>query len=349
MISLRAVFRTSVISSVSNSITNSLAVGAAPGYTLPRTYQWNLTIEQALGHQTLSAAYVGAAGRKLIGLTALPAVATISGVTVFGNTSTSDYHSLQLQFNRRLTTRAQVLLSYTWSHSLDDLSNDLASYFSAPTLFAFQNPNSNRGPSDFDIRHGLNGAVVLMLPTPRFKQFRPLLQNWTANSVFFARSAPPTDLAAITADSRVLRPDVVPGQPLYLYGSGYPGGKRYNPDAFRPAAAGAVEGDLGRNVLRGFGAWQIDFSLHRQLRLSEHLALQLRAEAFNLFNHPNFANPAFANDPQHELAGTPYRTFGISTATLANGLGASGIPGQLNPLFQIGGARSIQFAIRIRF
>ncbi len=335
--------------SFSQRAASDIAVAAVPGYTLPRTYQWNITLEQAIGHQTFSGAYVGAAGRKLIGLTNLTTDSTGSSITVFGNNSSSDYHSLQLQYNRRLTTRAQVLLSYTWSHSMDNLSNDLASEFSGPTPFQFLHPNINRGSSDFDIRHGMNGAVVLMPPSPQTGIIRPLLRNWTVSSIFFARSAPPTDLAAITADSRVVRPDVVPGQPLYLYGSGYPGGKRYNPDAFQAAEAGAAQGNLGRNVLRGFGAWQIDFSLHREMKLSEHLTLQLRAEAFNILNHPNFANPAFADDPQHEITGIPYRSFGLSTATLANGLGASGIPGELNPLFQVGGARSIQFAVRIRF
>jgi hypothetical protein len=148
---------------------------------------------------------------------------------------------------------------------------------------------------------------------------------------------------------RLIRPDVVPGQPIYLYGSGYPGGKRYNPDAFQPAAAGAEEGNLGRNVLRGFGAWQIDFALHRDLHLSDHLALQLRAEAFNILNHPNFANPSSQDDPQHLTVGIPDPSFGLSTSTLAKWLGASGVPGQLNPFFQVGGPRSLQFALRLRF
>src|ERR1700689_1425637 len=87
------------------------------------------------------------------------------------------------------------------------------------------------------------------------------------------------------------RPGVVPGQPLYLYGPGFPGGKSLNSAAFSIPPNG-LDGDLGRNVLRGLGAWQIDFSLHREFRLSEGLSLQLRAEAFNIFNHPNFANPS---------------------------------------------------------
>ena len=103
-----------------------------------------------------------------------------------------------------------------------------------------------------------------------------------------ARSALPTDIL----DSNAVpvsfgfrnsggRPNLVPGQPLYLYGSGYPGGKSYNAAAFSNPPPG-TQGNLGRNVLRGFGAWQIDFALHRNFRLSERTGLQFRAEVFNI-------------------------------------------------------------------
>ena len=107
-------------------------------------------------------------------------------------------------------------------------------------------------------------------------------------------------------------------------------------------------GDLGRNVLRGLGAWQIDLSLHRDFRLSEGLNLQLRAEAFNIFNHPNFANPSDPDTPGR-LTLAPGLGFGSATQMLATGLGPSNAVGQLSPLFQIGGPRSIQFALRFRF
>jgi hypothetical protein len=108
------------------------------------------------------------------------------------------------------------------------------------------------------------------------------------------------------------------------------------------------DGDLGRNVLRGLGAWQIDFSLHREFRVSERLSLQFRAETFNIFNHPNFANPSDPGEPGR-LTFAPGPGFGSSTETLANGLGPSYVLGQLSPLFQIGGPRSMQFAVRLRF
>jgi hypothetical protein len=130
---------------------------------------------------------------------------------------------------------------------------------------------------------------------------------------------------------------VNPGVPFYLYGSQYPGGKAFNPAAFSDAGPG-TQGNLGRNALRGFGAWQDNFAVRRQFKITERVNMQFRAEAFNLFNHPNFADPfgSFSlNDP----------LFGVSTSTLANGASAGG----LNPLYQIGAPRSWQFGLKLQF
>jgi hypothetical protein len=135
---------------------------------------------------------------------------------------------------------------------------------------------------------------------------------------------------------------------LYLYGSGFPGGKAFNSAAFSIPLPG-LDGDLGRNVLRGLGAWQIDFALHREFRLSEGLNLQLRAEAFNIFNHPNFANPSDPKTFPGRLTLAPGPGFGSSTQMLVTGLSPTNAVGQLSPLFQIGGPRSMQFALRLRF
>ena len=329
---------------------NRSAVAAAPGYTLPRVYQWNVTLEQSLGQQTFSAAWVGAVGRKLIGLTdvPLPDNPQFWDLRIFGNQYNSSYQSLQLHFNRRFARRLQTMLSYTWSHSIDDLSNDLASYAGEPTLAQFRNPRINRGSSDFDVRHSFHGVVIYNLPTPHSGPATLLLKDWSANSIIFARSAPPFDLTTVSsATYSLIRPDLVSGQPLYLYGSGYPGGKALNPHAFQTPADAVEQGSLGRNVLRGFGAWQVDFALHRQIRLSERLMLQFRVEAFNIFNHPNFAPPTDPDDPGHAIIGLP--SLGVATKMLNSGLSASNIPGQLNSIFQVGGPRVLQLAVRFLF
>ena len=106
------------------------------------------------------------------------------------------------------------------------------------------------------------------------------------------------------------RPDTEHGLPLVLYGSQYPGGKAFNPAAFVAAPSGQ-QGDLGRNVVRGFGAWQADLGVQREFHLTEERALRFRAEFFNIFNHPNFGSP-------NNILSSPL--FGLSTQMLANSL-----------------------------
>jgi hypothetical protein len=123
-----------------------------------------------------------------------------------------------------------------------------------------------------------------------------------------------------------------------LYGSEYPGGKAFNTVAFTPAPQGR-QGNLGRNVLRGFGARQVDIGLQREFHFWANVGLRFRAEFFNIFNHPNFGSPNNAlNGP----------LFGKSTQTLASSL-AGGNNAGFNPLYQIGGPRSIQLALRLQF
>ncbi len=99
-------------------------------------------------------------------------------------------------------------------------------------------------------------------------------------------------------------------------------------------------GTLGRNALRGFPVSQVDLSLRRQFNITEAVNLQFRGEFFNLFNHPNFAPPV------NNLQSTQ---FGQSIRMLGRSLGAGGISGGFNPLYQIGGPRSIQFALKLQF
>jgi hypothetical protein len=290
---------------------------------------------------------VGALGRRLIGWTI-----TSGSDFVLNNDASSSYNAMQLQFNRRLSSRLHMLVSYTWSHSIDNLSQDTP--YQAPNPYSLPFDPRAWGSSDFDVRHSLNGSIIAALPSPHGGIAGLLFRNWTANSIFFARSALPTDLIVPTLGSgntlyySGYRPNVVPGQPLYLYGPQFPGGKSFNSAAFSIPPNGQ-NGDLGRNVLRGLGAWQIDFALHREFRVSEGLSLQLRAEAFNIFNHPNFANPSDPGNPGQLTFYAPGPGFGSATQTLANGLGPSSVLGQLSSLFQVGGPRTMQLALRLRF
>ncbi len=126
--------------------------------------------------------------------------------------------------------------------------------------------------------------------------------------------------------------------PFYVADPNAGGGWIINKAAFSIPASG--QGDLGRNAQRGFGASQVDFTLQRRFALSERFSLQASADMFNIFNHPNFGSPInYMTSPQ----------FGFSMQTLNSDLGSGGQSGGLNPLYQIGGPRSVQLALKQQF
>jgi hypothetical protein len=327
-----------------------------PHLELPYTLEWNFALEQAMGrHQTISASYVGAAGRRLLQTTTVAAPPTSPSTQsgqLIDNTSSSDYDALQLQFQRRLSQRLQVLASYTWSHSIDDASAGSVGNRSNVGIPGAGDPN--RGPSDFDVRHAFTAGLTYDIPAPHMNSFSDVMvRGWSIQSLVFARSAPPVDLTDPlfskfdTGFSAAIRPDVVAGQPFYLYGSQYPGGKAFNPQAFTDPPSSATpriparQGTLARNSLRGFGATQWDLGIHRDFPVRELFKLQFRAEMFNVLNHPNFAPP----NNQFGRVG-----FGLSAQTLAQSLSGSNLGGGgLSPLYQIGGPRSIQLALKLIF
>jgi Carboxypeptidase regulatory-like domain/TonB dependent receptor-like, beta-barrel len=338
-----------------------------PHLKSPYTQEWNLAFEQSLGPaQSFSATYLGATGRRLLMAEAfVPANANIPAAIFVGNYGTSDYNSVQLQFRRSLAQGLQVLASYSWAHSIDTGSTG-AGGLSGSDLFSRQlGANDNRGPSDFDIRNSASIALTYEVPSAKTNRFvRAISRGWSTQNIVQVRSAPPVDVnypyTYHFGPAEVeIRPDVVPGQPLYVYGQQCisalfkpcPGGKGFNPAAFvsppiDPTSGQPTrQGDFGRNGLRGFGAWQWDFATHRDFPLGEHVKLQFRAELFNVLNHPNFAPPLGGLAPTFVPP-----LFGLASQTLAQGLGSfnSG-PGAFSPLYQFGGPRSGEFALKLIF
>lgn len=323
-----------------------------PHLRLPYTLEWNLALEQALGkQQSLSASYVGSAGRRLIqtAVVSQPNV-NFNSAYLATNAATSDYGALQLQFQRQLRQGLQALASYTWAHSIDTASagsNFVGSNTFVPGAFA-----SNRGPSDFDIRHVFSLGATYQIPSPRLNKAADVaLGNWSLQNVIQVHSAPPVNVyeanfPQLAQFSTQVRPDVVRGEPLYLGGSQYPGNKALNPAAFASPPVDSNgnptrQGNLGRNALRGFGLTQWDIAVHRDFPIPDtRLVLQFRAEAFNVLNHPNFGPPQ---------SGIGTGSFGVSTQTLAESLGGNVGSGAFNALYQLGGPRSLQFALKLQF
>jgi hypothetical protein len=325
-----------------------------PHLKLPYTAEWNIAVEQGLGTlQSISVSYLGAAGKRLLQSEAVSAPnPSFASAKLVSNVATSDYDALQVQFRRQVSKGFQALASYTWSHSIDTSSAG-STFNEANALTPTVDSNLNRGSSDFDVRHAFTTGTTYDVPAPEGnKLLTALLGAWSLENLLQARSAPPVNLfdgafAQLFTASAQIRPDRVAGQPLYLFGGQYPGGKAINQAAFAPPPIDSNgnalrQGDLGRNALRGFGAFQWDFSIHREFSIHESVKLQFRAEMFNLLNHPNFGPPVSdLNDTQQ---------FGRATQMLGRSLDSSNQGGgSFSPLYQIGGPRSIQVALKLAF
>jgi hypothetical protein len=312
-----------------------------PNHVLPRTYEWNAAVEKTLGKaDVLTVTYLGAAGRRLMrkDYYNAPSPEFTGQFELLRNDADSSYNALQAQFRHRLAYGLQTLLSYTWAHAIDDASSD-ANYLNVPP----GDSPSERGSSDYDIRQTFSGAISYNIPAAGGGIWKSILGNWSADSIVYARTAPPVNVVTgkntfslyLSGASSVQRPNLVSGVPLWVADPNVGGGKRINPAAFT-IPVGPVQGNLGRNALRGFGATQVDLTLRRQFRLRERLSLQARADFFNIFNHPNFGPPInYLSSP----------LFGQSTQMLGASLGNGG----LNPLYQIGGPRSVQLALKLLF
>lgn len=323
---------------------------------LPYTLQWNVSLQQALGgSQALTVSYVGSHASRLLErkeVDVQPFNPSFGTVFFNQNGLRSDYDALQVQFQRRLSRGLQVLASYTWAHSIDYGSYNL-------------NVPYQRGNSDFDIRHNLTGALTYDLPSHFKNKFAgAVLHHWGIDDRFTARTAFPVlfqgvgTVDPVTGNTYFSGLNRVSGQPIYIAGMqcaaaydnglGCPGGRAINPNAFSlppgctPSSCppGTGVGDAPRNFARGFGVWQMDVAVRREFPVYERLKLQFRAEAFNVFNHPNFG---FINSNYCSVGAGTGCTFGQATSTLANSLGG------LSPLYQMGGRRSMQFALKLTF
>jgi Carboxypeptidase regulatory-like domain/TonB dependent receptor-like, beta-barrel len=325
-----------------------------PKTELPYTLEWDVVVEQGLGDQQMfSLSYVGASGKRLLQTAYIvfptPAIFSAQLVT---NSGKSSYHALQAQFQRRLSRGLQSLVSYTWAHSIDTTSGGSVGG-GGNTLDPTLGANQNKGNSDFDIRHTFSAAITYDIPAPvRNSLARAVLAGWSLNNTIQVRSAPPVDLfnSNFFGTSSLFyantRPDVIGGVPLYLFGSQYPGGKAFNPAAFTTPPLGPPfgfpisQGNFGRNILRGFGAAQWDLGVRRDFPIYEDLRLEFRAEMFNVLNHPNFAPP---------ISDMASGQFGVSTQILSQYLGGNVGGGGLTALYQLGGPRSIQLALKLIF
>jgi hypothetical protein len=242
----------------------------------------------------------------------------------------SSYNSLQATVNKRLSHRIQFLAAYTFSKSIDSAADTLGSAafgFYGDPLFGeqvFNDQNdvaAQRGLSDFDRRHRFVVSYTWDLPQPASHSrlaFRKMAEGWEISGVVTLQSGLPfsiLDSAAGTLfgpSTSFTTGSVVAGATLHNAVRGGSVSSRlnqfFNTSVFAPApfipdgaliagnfpviGGGTIFGNLGRNILRGPDQRNFDIAFIKRTKLGDRANMIFRWEVFNVFNHPNFANPA---------------------------------------------------------
>jgi hypothetical protein len=264
--------------------------------------QWNLNVQRSLAtNYMVEIAYVGSQGRQMllkgdpnqappvVGVTdanvnrpyrqLAPALRTIGQVQ---STGTLDYNALLVKFQRRFANNFSFLNSYTWGKAIDLNSDNDGNV----TLTNVYDPQYNRGPADYDIKHTFSSSWVYELPWAREKAYG----GWQVSGILLLRSGLP--LTVTTAQG--VQSTGTGNRPNRICDGNLPNptiDRWFDTSCFVPTAdITGTYGDAGRGIIRGPGSFNIDASLIKNTRLGRYNT-EVRIEAFNLLNHPQFGNP----------------------------------------------------------
>lgn len=312
---------------------------------------WNLNVQQDLGIGVLQVGYVGNRVTHILtdGVVTprnvnradpvtqvRPITSDYGDIFVVGGYPSSNYHALQATFKRNFSKGLRFNANYTWGHAIDNVVGFFKDYQDPNNL------NAERASSDQDIRHNFTLDAGYDLGFRKWFGDGPawLIDGWQLNTIIQARSGLPVNVTRQggTFGGFSFRPNLVPGVSTRCPNFSVPE-CQFNAAAFSDPGAG-VFGNAGRNILRGPGFTQMDFSIFKNTRITETTSLQLRMEIFNLFNKANFADPSGGLVQGDNNSLQPGAFFGQSISTVGN---------QLGGLLGYGGPRQIQFSIRYNF
>jgi len=264
------------------------------GRKFPRLFSFN---------QAAVPAYAGVYAAGSLGGRFFPGFADLTdpglGSFLMESNSNSNYNSLQATVNKRFSKGLQMLLSYTYSHSMDDYSgSDVSDIGVVPGDMV--NEQSNYANSDFDRRQRLVASYLYSLPDTYHggSAFgKKLLNTWSVSGIVTLQSGTPFSILGEDTFFEATRADLTPGRTL---ASAIKSGNvahrlnaYFDPSAFAiPLTIGDPGfGQLGRNIIRGPKQINTDFSIMKSIPVTESQRVEFRAEFFNLFNNVNFANP----------------------------------------------------------
>jgi hypothetical protein len=334
--------------------------------------QWNLDLQyEFMPNWMIDLAYVGSKGTHLTTfidrnqqdpVTGYP-FAQFSSIFYIESASASSYHSLQFRTERRVSRGLTFLGAYTWSRSIDNLSNIFGGSVGSGQPQDSKNLRGDRGPSDFNATHRASVSAVYDLPFRRFTAngsawSKTLLDNWQAGGILMAQSGSPFTVILAGAPSAAAAAFGNPQRPNLVGDPNKPGPVAANPTCQAPTkirttqnwfnqcafALPAYEtyayahGNEGRNALVGPSIADLDFSLSKSFSFRpESQRLEFRGEFFNLLNHPNF------DDPYHVFELTACPSGGLQCPTGSYGaILSSNTRGDRPP-------RQIQMSVKYNF
>ena len=341
--------------------------------------EWGLSVQQALPHDFIfQAGYSGSHGVRLFArnYTNLvdPATGQNAPLPNFGiidikhDDGTSTFNALNVSVQRHFTQGWSWDLQYMFSHSINDGSVG-GGESNAPQNALCR--SCDRGPSVFDVRHNLVMNTVYELPFGPGKQFLDtpglagkIFGGWQLSGLSVWHTGHPLTVTLNIDNSLVpdgnggnARPDVVPG--VSVIPQGQNANNWVNPAAFTAPPSDGVTGviqrfgNAGRGVITAPLTWQIDVSLEKKIKLTERFSLIFAAQAFNVFNHDQLADPNLTlnynpPDASHPVGGyisVPGNFGQITSLVNVNSNSDKFAPDNTGS----GLPRQIQFSLRLAF
>jgi hypothetical protein len=248
-----------------------------------------------------------------IGLPAAPPNPAFGGVLQYLSAGDSNYDGLIVSLQRRVSSGLTFNLNYTWSHALDDVSNggvvneQFGIFQTNPNISYAQNPfniRGNYGNADYDVRHYFSANLVLA-DTFRHAGFKwgpnRIFGGWTLSSNWFWRGGLPFTIIDTSATNTLAGYNYVgtifasPAGSVPTSCTTGVNSPCLNTSQFEPSAAavGAPTrfGSIGRNSIYGPHFFDVDMALTKDVRITERVTFSFGAQAYNVFNHPNFDQP----------------------------------------------------------
>jgi hypothetical protein len=329
-----------------------------PHFVNPRVQEWSFGLESQLASNwALDVSYVGSTGRHLddihlFGNQPLPGVGAIqprrpypdfNNIAYFSSDADSNYNALQAKLTKRLSAGVQFLMSYTLGKTMSDEEGNEGGQYPQDD----NNLRANWARAQSDAHQRFVVSPSWSLPIGEGQRWlngggilSRVVGDWELSGIFETQTGLPFTVVSATdfsnSNSQSPRPDRtcsgVGPQTVSEW---------FNPACFTTSplqaalAAGVPQfGNSGRNILSGPGLVNLDVALIKKIRLSERVRLQFRAEAFNIFNHPNFGNP---------------NATCVTTSTATCAPGPQDVGDNIGQISTAGDPRDIQLGLKLLF